>query len=408
METWRQLWRVLELSDIILLIVDIRYAVIQFPPFLFDYVTRVLKKHLILVINKIDLVEPHLILAWKHYFEEKYPAIHIVLFTSYSGHSTKSDRHGLKIRRRRGMLRMAWEGARQVLCACKDIVLNVDGADIDFNPWEQKIKQESLEVSAESNSVVEVEIKHPQAEFKSFDYEEHVKYKNGILTVGCVGYPNVGKSSLLNALMGKKVVSVSKTPGHTKHFQTIFLTENVKICDCPGLAFPSSTPRALQVLAGSYPIAQLRQPYNAIKYLAERVSLPSMLNLKRSDDDGDEQWSAIEVCDLWALKRGYLTAKAARPDTYRAANSILRMALEGKISLCLRPINFSKDEEVWLNHPKIPEIVEIQGHEYTKKVPEDLSEDNSESDSNPDEEEDEENEYFGVSSSNAFSLLNDD
>ena len=26
-----------------------------------------------------------------------------------------------------------------------------------------------------------------------------------------------------------------RTPGHTKHFQTIFLTKSVKLCDCPGL-----------------------------------------------------------------------------------------------------------------------------------------------------------------------------
>jgi len=46
-----------------------------------------------------------------------------------------------------------------------------------------------------------------------------VKVTAGVTTIGMVGYPNVGKSSTINALLTYKKVSVSSTPGKTKHFQ---------------------------------------------------------------------------------------------------------------------------------------------------------------------------------------------
>lgn len=185
----------------------------------------------------------------------------------------------------------------------------------------------------------------------------------------------VGKSSLLNSIMGKKVVSVSRTPGHTKHFQTIFLTNNVRLCDSPGLVFPSQTPRHLQVLLGSFPVAQLREPYGSVRFLAERQDLPKLLVLKHPE--GDDEWSSMDICDAFAIKRGFLTAKAARPDSYRAANSILRMALDGKICLSLKPREYHSKKDYWENHPELDSIKEIQalGSSETKNNAKDFCSD---------------------------------
>ncbi|KPJ15743.1 Guanine nucleotide-binding protein-like 1 [Papilio machaon] len=84
----------------------------------------------------------------------------------------------------------------------------------------------------------------------------------------------------------------------------------VRLCDCPGLVFPSKVPRPIQILMGSYPIAQLREPYTTIRYLAERLDLPKLLRMDHPDND--DTWSPRDICDGWAKKRGYLTAKAAR------------------------------------------------------------------------------------------------
>ncbi|KAI8431578.1 hypothetical protein MSG28_016067 [Choristoneura fumiferana] len=339
LETWRQLWRVLEMCDVLLLIVDVRFAGMMFPPSLYQYVVQEQKKDMILVLNKVDLVPAEAVVAWKKYLTETYPGLKVVYFTSCPGYNLNgatSDKAGLQTRRRRGRQRMCAEGASKLLEACRDLV----GAAVDLASWENKIREEA---SREFDYDDVAEVGETIVQQADTTFYKHERFKNGVLTVGCVGQPNVGKSSLMNAIMGRKVVSVSKTPGHTKHFQTIFLTPQVRLCDCPGLVFPSLAPRPVQILMGSYPIAQLREPYTTIRYLGERLDLPSLLRI--SHPDNEDTWSPRDICDGWAKKRGYLTAKAARLDTYRAANSILRMALDGKICLWLRPPGFAAERD---------------------------------------------------------------
>ena len=70
----------------------------------------------------------------------------------------------------------------------------------------------------------------------------------------------MGKSSVINALLGKKKVGVASMPGKTKHFQTLKLTEEVTLCDCPGLVFPKiHANKAEMVLNGLYPIDTLKE-----------------------------------------------------------------------------------------------------------------------------------------------------
>lgn len=236
----------------------------MFPPSLYNYVTT-LKKDFILVLNKIDLAPAPLVAAWKNYFQEKYPELHIVMFTTLPGYNLvghQSDKGGLQLRRRKGRIRMAAEGTQQLFDICNELV----GDNVDLTSWKKKINDEIHKEYEDTDKVIVGEIIHVDPDT---GYVNHERFYSGVLTLGCIGQPNVGKSSLMNAIMGKKVVSVSKTPGHTKHFQTIFLTENVKLCDCPGLIFPSKVPKQLQVLMGSYPIAQLREPFTTIKYLGK-------------------------------------------------------------------------------------------------------------------------------------------
>ena len=70
----------------------------------------------------------------------------------------------------------------------------------------------------------------------------------------------------------EKKVSVSSTPGKTKHFQTIQLSNQVTLCDCPGLVFPQfATTSADLILDGVLPIDQKREYTAPADLLALRI-----------------------------------------------------------------------------------------------------------------------------------------
>ncbi|XP_053737756.1 guanine nucleotide-binding protein-like 1 [Synchiropus splendidus] len=397
LETWRQLWRVLEMSDVILLIVDIRHPVLQFPPDMYKYITGDLKKHMILVLNKVDLCPPPLVLAWKHYMTYQFPNLYIVCFTSHRGQAYSTVLQKKRMRRKASWCSAG--GRLDILTACQAIT----AGRVELSSWEQKIQRDSL--AQQPDDVWQVESAQPvimehqsDASMEMSSPSEEL-YKNGVLTLGCIGFPNVGKSSVINSLVGRKVVSVSRTPGHTKYFQTYYLTPTVKLCDCPGLVFPSHVDRQLQILAGIYPVSQVQEPYSSVGYLCQRTPFISVLKLKHPSlaelepgKQGSEEpgWTAWDVCEAWAERRGYKTAKAARNDVYRAANSLLRLAIDGRLCVCLRPPGYTCLRENWESHPDLPEIMGLQGRmtEEDESKSRDVDDDDGESSTEPEEEQD--------------------
>ncbi|KAF9923087.1 Guanine nucleotide-binding-like protein 1 [Linnemannia zychae] len=363
LDVWRQLWRVLEISDIIMIIVDIRHPVIHFPPSLYNYVVNDMKRKLVVVFNKIDLVAPSTVFAWTQYFKEEFPELHIATFSCYppdptliNDSSTAALRKVAKRPRRRYYNAV---GVKDVLVACKDVEVSKNGVQID---WDGLIAQYNKPKEPESYSSDEehdeAEQNHREMNHKSSGGQDDEKLAETLktvnigddevaphedyVTIGLVGHPNVGKSSLINSIMGRTVVSTSRTPGHTKHFQTIHLTHNVRLCDSPGLVFPSLLPKPLQILSGMFPIAQVQEPYSVIQYLAERVNIPRLLKLDPPPTYviGPFRWSAFGICESFGLQRGFMTAKTSYPDAYRAANAMLQMANDGRILLSFKPPGF--------------------------------------------------------------------
>lgn len=125
------------------------------------------------------------------------------------------------------------------------------------------------------------------------------------LTVGLVGYPNVGKSSTINSLLGAKKVSVSSTPGKTKHFQTIHLSPELLLCDCPGLVFPQfATTKAALVCDGVLPIDQMREYRGPVGLVTQRISrtvIESAYGLavrRRGTEEGGDGGEEMQAEDL--------------------------------------------------------------------------------------------------------------
>ena len=177
-------------------------------------------------------------------------------------------------------------------------------------------------------------------------------------TAGFVGFPNVGKSSTLNALFGRKKAAVAPTPGKTKHFQTLDLFvrggRTMTLCDCPGLVFPRvSSSKADMVAAGVVPIDRLtdvRAPVAVVCSEVGREGLERAYGVRlpplRSGEARSSPPSAADVLRAVTLSRGWVVQNAL-PDESRAGKMILRDHCSGKLPhFCWPPGKEQPREEV--------------------------------------------------------------
>ncbi|TIA92874.1 hypothetical protein E3P99_00348 [Wallemia hederae] len=174
------------------------------------------------------------------------------------------------------------------------------------------------------------------------------------LTIGLVGYPNVGKSSTLNALLGAHRVSVSSTPGKTKHLQTHLLGKSLVLCDCPGLVFPQfASTRAELVCDGVLPIDDMRDWRAPLELVARRIPksvLEGLYGIKIEtraiEDGGDGVPTAEELATAFAVARGFTRqgSSGGNPDEQRAARIILKDYINAKLLFCHPPAGVDAEE----------------------------------------------------------------
>lgn len=171
-------------------------------------------------------------------------------------------------------------------------------------------------------------------------FEDKKEDKTDRYTVGMVGYPNVGKSSVINVLCGQKKVSVSAQPGKTKHFQTIQLDEeDMTLCDCPGLVFPSFTnSKAEMICNGVISIDHTTEFDTSMILVAQRIPRPVLEQVYKLKLPNKETYmSANAFLQIVCRERGYVTGSALA-DVKKMSKIVLKDYVNGKLLYCnLRP-----------------------------------------------------------------------
>ncbi|XP_019199238.1 PREDICTED: GTPase LSG1-2 [Ipomoea nil] len=333
LDIWRQLWRVVERCDLLVMVVDARDPLFYRCPDLEAYAQEVDEhKKTMLLVNKADLLPLSIRKKWAEYFR-----LHGILFVFWSAKAATAALEGKKI----SVLKIQddlqesddaetriygrEELLARLLSEAENIVLTRNGLRSSLPvPLDGHLADENLAGNAQPKSVM----------------------------VGFVGYPNVGKSSTINALVGEKRAGVTSTPGKTKHFQTLIISDRLTLCDCPGLVFPSFTSSRFEMIAsGVLPIDRMTEHREAIQVVANRVPrkvIEDVYKISLPKPKPYEPQSrpplASELLRAYCASRGYVAASGL-PDETRAARQILKDYVDGKLPHFEMPPGMPNEEE---------------------------------------------------------------
>ncbi|KAK2380022.1 GTPase LSG1-2 [Trifolium repens] len=321
LDIWRQLWRVVERSDLLVMVVDSRDPLFYRCPDLEAYAKEVdVHKRTLLLVNKADLLPASVREKWAEYFRA-----HDILFIFWSAKAATAVLEGKKL------------GSSQA-----DNMASANNPDTKIYGRDELLAR----LQSEAEAIVDM-----RRNSDSSSENASVSSSSSHVVVGFVGYPNVGKSSTINALVGQKKTGVTSTPGKTKHFQTLIISERLTLCDCPGLVFPSfSSSRYEMITCGVLPIDRMTEHRECVQVVANRVprhvieevykiSLPK----PKSYESQTRPPLASELLRTYCASRGQSTSSGL-PDETRASRQILKDYIDGKLPHYAMPPDVSDVE----------------------------------------------------------------
>ncbi|WP_456367522.1 GTPase [Thermococcus sp.] len=149
----------------------------------------------------------------------------------------------------------------------KPLLIVMNKADLVPKEWAEEYKRRSeipvVFISArerKGTGILRKEIKKLAKPI--LDEKERVK-------VALIGYPNVGKSTIINTLKGKKAVGTAPIPGYTKGKQLIRLSKRIWLLDSPGVVSIDDFDEL--VIKGGFPADKIEEPVKPALKLIGRI-----------------------------------------------------------------------------------------------------------------------------------------
>jgi len=198
------------------------------------------------------------------------------------------------------------------------------------------------------------------------------------ISVGVIGYPNTGKSSIINTLISKKSCKVAPIPGETKIWQYITLFKRISLIDCPGVVVDTAGDTETDlVLKGVVRAERLETPEDFIQAIVDKVKREHIAGQYKFTKEHAKWTTVPELLETIATNAGRLL-KGGEPCLRSAAITIINDYQRGRLPHFVAPPELKEDEEG--DESKIVEKSTVEGVKQQSQELDNIGEENMKSD----------------------------